>query len=176
MPSDTPMRAPDPALTTADIQPVIRRAIAHLCGQHDWAVLHEMPLPNRRRADVMALSPNGQFTCIEIKSGLPDFRGDLKWPEYRPWCDAFYFAVPQTFPQEVLPQDVGIMTVDVPMMAGFRHMIADAAIVRPAPHHPLQAARRRSVTHRFAMLAAQRLNRMEDPALATVLHTALRSE
>ncbi|MBY4641416.1 MmcB family DNA repair protein [Gluconacetobacter entanii] len=170
------MRSPQPDLPTADIQPVIRRAVACLCAQHDWAVLHEMPLPNGRRADIMALCPAGRLTCIEIKSGLPDFRSDLKWPQYRPWCDAFYFAVPHSFPQTVLPDDVGVMVVDVAAASGYGPAIADAAIIRPAPMHKLAAARRRSVTHRFAMLAAQRLNRMEDPALATVLRTALRSE
>ncbi|WP_239029760.1 MmcB family DNA repair protein [Novacetimonas pomaceti] len=166
----------DTDMTTAEVQPAIRRAVAHLCGQHDWAILHEMPLPNRRRADVMALCPAGRLTCIEIKSGLPDFRSDLKWPEYRPWCDAFYFAVPGFFPRDVLPDDVGVMVVDLPASPVRANMIADAAIVRPAPSHPLAAARRRSLTHRFAMLAAQRLNRMEDPTLAAILQTALRSD
>ncbi|MBV8575369.1 MAG: MmcB family DNA repair protein, partial [Acetobacteraceae bacterium] len=45
----------------------IRRGVSRLCGQLAWAVLHEVPLPNGRRADILALRPDGGFTCIEVK-------------------------------------------------------------------------------------------------------------
>ena len=43
----------------------IRRAAARLCGRLGWAPLHEVPLPNGRRADILALRPDGGFVCIE---------------------------------------------------------------------------------------------------------------
>ncbi|MGC8475683.1 MAG: MmcB family DNA repair protein, partial [Acetobacteraceae bacterium] len=44
----------------------IRRATARLCLHLGWAPLHEVPLPNGRRADILALAADGSFTCIEI--------------------------------------------------------------------------------------------------------------
>src|SRR5487761_2519286 len=61
----------------------IRRATARLCLRLGWAPLHEVPLPNGRRADILALRPDGAFACIEVKSGIRDFLSDQKWPEHR---------------------------------------------------------------------------------------------
>ena len=52
-----------PAPTPDELRPIglpenqlaIRRAAAHLCGRLAWVVLHEVPLPNGRRADIVAL-------------------------------------------------------------------------------------------------------------------------
>ncbi|MDT8871310.1 MmcB family DNA repair protein [Komagataeibacter rhaeticus] len=52
----------------------------------------------------------------------------------------------------------------------------DCALIRPAPHIPLAPARRRSLTLRFAMQAAERLGRTEMPQLDQTLRTALRVE
>ena len=80
----------------------IRRAAARLCGRLGWAPLHEVALPNGRRADILALCPDGSFVCIEVKSGPRDFLTDLKWPDYRAFSDALYFAVDVDFPQALL--------------------------------------------------------------------------
>ena len=85
----------------------IRRASARLCIRLGWAPLHEVPLPNGRRADILALQPDGCFACIEVKSGLRDFLTDTKWHEYRGYCDALFFAVDPDFPQHLLPDDAG---------------------------------------------------------------------
>jgi hypothetical protein len=79
-------------------QIAVRRAAAALCQQLGWAALHELPLPNGRRADLLALRPDGGFVCIEVKSGPRDFLTDGKWPDYRAFCDALYFAVDDDFP------------------------------------------------------------------------------
>src|ERR1700722_11471563 len=88
---------------------LIRRAAARLCGRLNWAPLHEVTLPNFRRADILALRPDGGFVCIEVKSGPRDFLVDAKWPDYRAYSDALYFAVDADFPQELLPQDTGLI-------------------------------------------------------------------
>ena len=85
----------------------IRREAARLCRQMGWAPLHEVALPNGRRADILALRPDGDFVCVEVKSGVADFVVDAKWPEYRDFSDALYFAVDADFPRELLPADVG---------------------------------------------------------------------
>jgi hypothetical protein len=144
----------------------IRRATARLCLQLGWAPVHEMTLPNGRRADLMALRPDGTLVCIEVKSGLRDFQTDAKWPEYRAFSDALFFAVDADFPDSLLPQDTGLIIA----AAGI------AALLREAPAHPLPPARRRALLHRFAALAATRLATIQDPAARTELHGALRAE
>jgi hypothetical protein len=145
---------------------LIRRAAARLCGRLDWAPLHEVALPNGRRADILALRPDGGFACIEVKSGVRDFQVDTKWPEYRDYADALFFAVDADFPVALLPAEVGVIVA-----AGL-----EAELVRDAPAHPLPAARRRALLQRFASLAALRLAGVEDPAGYAALRSALRVE
>ncbi len=156
----------------------IRRAAARLCGQLGWVVLHEVPLPNNRRADILALRPDGGFSCIEVKSGPRDFLTDLKWRDYRDYCDALYFAVDETFPRALLPEDTGLVVACVDGIgcapgAGYAH---EAELLREAPVHGLSPARRRALTHRFAVIAASRLASLEDPAITASLRAALRAQ
>ncbi len=131
----------------------VRRATARLCGLLGWATIHEVPLPNGRRADLLALRPDGCFVCIEVKSGARDFLTDDKWPEYQDFCDALFFAVDLDFPHDLLPEGVGLIVAD-------EH---EAELVRAAPEHKMAPARRRALTHRFATLAALRLTALQDP-------------
>ena len=128
----------------------IRRAVARLCLRLGWAPLHEVPLPSGRRADILALRPDGCFACIEVKSRPRDFLTDLKWQDYRAFADELFFAVDVDFPQELLPAETGLIVA-----AGL-----EAELVRDAPAHPLSGARRRALLHRFALLAAGRLARL----------------
>lgn len=145
---------------------LVRRAAARLCLQLGWAPVHEVPLPNHRRADILALRGDGGFACIEVKSGPRDFLTDGKWPEYREYSDALFFAVDRDFPLGLLPEDVGLIVAHGP----------EAEVVRDAPEHRLAAARRRALTHRFAAVAAGRLACLEDPAAALSVRVALRVE
>jgi len=145
---------------------LVRRAAARLCLQLGWAPVHEMSLPNGRRADIMALRPDGGFVCIEVKSGLRDFQTDLKWPEYRDYCDALFFAVDLDFPEGLIPAETGLIVVAERL----------AELVRAAPAHPLSPSRRRALLQRFAVLAATRLAASEDPGAVVELRGALRVE
>jgi hypothetical protein len=145
---------------------LIRRAAARLCIALGWAPLHEVTLPNWRRADILALRPDGSFACIEVKSGPRDFLTDGKWHEYRDFSDALYFAVDADFPQEMLPADTGLIIAAE----------LEAALVRDAPAHRLPPATRRVLTQRFATLAALRLAGVEDPGGTVALRTALRAD
>ena len=144
----------------------VRRATARLCLQLGWSPVHEVPLPNNRRADILALRADGGFACIEVKSGPRDFLTDGKWPEYREFSDALYFAVDQDFPIDLLPGDAGLIVA-----CG-----REAEVIRDAPDHRLAPARRRALLHRFALLAAGRLATLEDPSGAASLRAALLSE
>ena len=145
---------------------LIHRAAARLCLLLGWAPLHEVALPNGRRADILALRPDGGFACIEVKSGIRDFLTDAKWPEYRAFCDALYFAVDVDFPRELLPEETGLIVVDG----------LEAELLRPAPNLPIAVARRRVLLHRFAVLAAGRLAAVEDSAGVVAVRMALRAE
>jgi hypothetical protein len=124
----------------------VTRGAARLLTALGYAPLSEVTLPNGRRADLMALGPKGQIFIVEVKSGIEDFRVDLKWPEYRPYCDAFAFAVAPEFPREILPDAPGLIVAD-----GF-----GGAILREATLEPLAGARRKALTLAFARLAAMR--------------------
>ena len=93
---------------------------------------------------------------VEIKSSLADFRADQKWPEYLEFCDHFYFAVPEGFPQEVLPEDQGLLVADS----------YGAAVLRDSLTFGLAPARRKSLLLRFAQTAAGRLQNLTDPGFA----------
>ena len=125
-----------------------------------------MPLPDGRRADILALTPRCDLFIIESKSGPRDFLSDGKWPEYRAWCDRLYFAVDLDFPQALLPDDVGLIVTDG----------REAALLREAPVHPMATARRKSLMLRFALLAGRRLAAEHDPWGADELRHALRVE
>ena len=144
----------------------IRRCVARFCLQLGWAPVHEVPLPNGRRADILALAPDGDVACIEIKSGERDFLTDAKWPDYREFCDSLYFAVDVDFPQDLLPEETGLIVACPPV----------ADLLRSAPSHRLTAARRRAIVQRLAWLAASRLAAHEDPAGLAALQAALRVE
>ncbi|GBQ69064.1 MmcB family DNA repair protein [Komagataeibacter intermedius] len=156
------------------VQSAIRTGASRMCRLHGWAILHEFTLPDRRRADIMALTPKGHFICIEIKSGLPDFRADQKWQDYVPWCDQIYFAVNQDFPQTVLPQATGLIMAATDHGVDGMAACVDCAIIRPSPLAMLAPARRKQLTLQFAMQAAERLGRMEMPQVEHAVKTALR--
>ncbi|WP_029501129.1 MmcB family DNA repair protein [Kurthia huakuii] len=50
----------------------------------------EVTLPNMHRADVIGYNAD-KIIIIEVKASNEDYNRDHKWPEYLPYCDAFYF-------------------------------------------------------------------------------------
>lgn len=145
---------------------LVRKAAVRLCLRLGWAPLHEVTLPNGRRADIVALRQDGGFVCIEVKSGPRDFLTDTKWPEYRAYADALYFAVDQDFPIDLLPPETGLIVA-----AGL-----EADLLREAPPHRLPSARRQALLRQFAALAVWRLAALDDPASTADVRSALRAE
>jgi hypothetical protein len=117
--------------------------------------LSEFRLSNGRRSDVIGLDKAGRFVIVEIKTSLADLRADNKWPDYLDHCDAFYFAVPEHFPRELLPDEHGILVADS----------YGAAVLREAPEAKMNAARRAAQTRRFARAAGARLRALTDPRI-----------
>ena len=152
MPSSPPdpvapfMPPPDPARALA-------RGIARMFGEAGQSCLYEFTLRNGRRADVIALTPAGQSTIVEIKSSVADFRADQKWSDYLPFCDFFYFGVSESFPQDLIPETCGLIVADA----------YGGVILRNAAETPLNAARRRALMLRYAQGASRRLMQQLDP-------------
>jgi hypothetical protein len=125
----------------------IQRGVGRLLTAHNFAHLTEFTLASGRRADVMAVGPEGLIWIIEIKSSIEDFRADNKWPEYRDYCDRFSFAIPMDLAPEIIPDAAGLIVADP----------WGAEIMRHVDDHPLHASRRRAVLLSFARNAALRL-------------------
>ncbi|MBV9523648.1 MAG: MmcB family DNA repair protein [Alphaproteobacteria bacterium] len=138
---------------------LLARGVSRSLAERGYACLCEFSLANGRRADVMALGRRGEIAIVEVKSSLADFRADRKWPDYWDFCDRLYFAVDAGFPRALLPADCGLMIADP----------FGAAILREPVERRLGATRRRAVTLRFALAAAQRLRRLVDPGAGGVV-------
>jgi len=138
----------------------VARGVTRLLCRQDQFAICEMPLPNGRRADLMAIDPKGGLTIVEIKVAKADLLGDGKWLDYLDYCDRFYWAVPPYLAaileeERYLPGAAGLIVAD-------RY---DAAIVRPAAHRPMAPARRKAELLNFSRRAARRLAAQIDPSL-----------
>lgn len=140
----------------------VARGVTRLLAQAGFMAIPEVPLPNGRRADLLALDAKGQVMIVEIKVSRADLHGDRKWPEYWDWCDYFYWALADGLDASVLDTQSYL-----PEKAGL--IIADrygAAMVRDAVAQPMAAARRKAESLRIARLAMRRLMHASDPDLA----------
>jgi len=133
----------------------LARGVARWLFDLGHEALSEFRLSNGRRSDVIGLDKSGRFVIVEIKTSPADFRADSKWPDYLDHCDAFYFAVPEHFPRELLPDEHGILVADA----------YGAAVLREAPEDKMNASRRAAQTRRFARAAGARLRMLTDPRL-----------
>ncbi|MBC7736754.1 MAG: MmcB family DNA repair protein [Candidatus Saccharibacteria bacterium] len=148
--SDLPGQGlPEPTLAGARLARGVARALRAL----DFVTVEEMVPAPGLRVDLMALGPKGQMWVIECKSGLADYRSDLKWHKYLEWGDRFFWAVGADFPTVVLPPETGLIIADA----------YDAEIVRLGPDTPLPGARRKVMVQKFARHAALRLQGLRDP-------------
>lgn len=125
----------------------VTRGARRLLRASGFSILTELPLPNGRRADLVALSADGVVRIVEVKSSHADFRADRKWLDYRTHCDRFYFAVPHDLEAGAFPSDAGLIVADA----------YGAVLAREAPVHKLGPASRRAMLLRFAAVAAERL-------------------
>ena len=131
----------------------VTRGVRRMLAGLDYASIAEATLANGRRADVLALGPACEVLIVEVKVSVADLRGDRKWPDYEPFCDRFFFAVPPDFPHDLVPASPGLIIADA----------YEATVLREAPTHTLTAARRKAMLLRFGLTAAGRLHRLEDP-------------
>lgn len=142
-------------LASARLMPgmLLARGVCRMLMDCGFSPLTEVPTRCGRRMDVCALGPAGEIWCVEVKSSRADFMSDGKWPAYLDWCDRLYFAVPEGFPDELLPSEHGLIRAD-----GW-----GAEVLRHGEENRLASARRKAVTLRFARLAADRVTRAALP-------------
>jgi len=126
---------------------LVRRGVQRLCLDMGLHVLPELSLASGRRADLVALTRQGDIWIIEIKSSIEDFRVDRKWPEYRLYADRLFFATHPDVPASIFPEECGFILSD-----GY-----GAEILRDAPEHRLPAATRKALMLRIARAGAARL-------------------
>ena len=149
---DAPETQSDSCFADNMVAADVARGVGRLFFRHGLVMLCEVPLPNGRRADLLAIDARGEIVIVEIKVSRADLLGDNKWPDYLDYCDRFFWALPAGFdyaPLETeayMPERSGIILAD-------RY---DAEILRPAATHALAPARRKAETLRIARLAMQR--------------------
>lgn len=150
--SDSPLILP-PDGRQSETALLIQRGTRRLLRGLGFSSVSELTLASNRRADLVAIGPDGTIWIIEIKSSIEDFRVDQKWPDYRLHCDRLFFAIPEHVPTEIMPEDAGLILADA----------YGAEILREAPEHKLAAATRKSMLLSVARYAADRLHRLADP-------------
>jgi hypothetical protein len=149
-PERTAMALPDPEIALK-----LARGVSRFLENLGYGTLTEFSLATGRRADVFGVNERGETVIVEIKSSAVDFLTDNKWPEYREFCDYFYFAVALDFPREILPAECGLIIADA----------YSAEILRASDLVSLNASRRKALLLRFALTASMRLRRLMDPDL-----------
>lgn len=131
----------------------IRRGVCRRLRAEGLVAIPEVTLRSGRRADLVALGPDGSITIIEIKSSVEDYRADSKWQEYCLYADHFYFATGPHVPAEIFPVEVGLIVADA----------YGAEILRLSACTKLPSATRKEMLIRLARSGALRLHNLEDP-------------
>lgn len=132
---------------------VQRGTMRMMRNQLNFSCYAEVPLANGRRADVLGVGRRGEIWIIEIKSSLEDFRVDSKWPDYKDFCDRFYFAKPPELDAGIFPETEGLIVADA----------HGAEILRESEEDTLPAARRKAMMLKLARLGADRIHILMDP-------------
>jgi hypothetical protein len=120
-----------------------------------------VPLPDGRQSETALAIARGTgrlvrslgFCCVSELPLPSGRRADRKWQDYRAHCDRLFFAFTRDLACGIFPGDTGLIVAD----AYGAHLQCEA------PEHRLPAPTRKAMMLRFAMAAAQRLNRLVDP-------------
>jgi hypothetical protein len=133
---------------------LLARGVCRHLASHDFVSVEELVPTSGLRVDVMALGPKGEVWIIECKSSRVDFQSDSKWQGYLEWCDRYFWAVDESFPTELLPDETGLIIADA----------YDAEIMRMPDEDKLAPARRKVMVQKFARHAARRWHAARDPS------------
>ena len=134
---------------------LIARGVCRHLKQYNFECLEEFVPVRGSRVDIMAIGPKGELWIIECKSSLADYTQDTKWEKYLPFCDRYFWAVPNGFPIEILPKEDGLIIADS----------YAAEIIKMAPYRMMKASQRKKITLKTARNAANRLRKFIDPSI-----------
>ncbi|MBD9528616.1 MmcB family DNA repair protein [Paracoccus sp. PAR01] len=148
----------DPAIIPDDLPTArpgqrLQRGVARMLTALGHAALPEFVPVGGLRVDVISISPKGEIWVVECKSCRADFIGDRKWQGYLDYCDRFFWAVDTDFPDDLLPEDCGLIRADS----------WGAELLRMAPEVRLAGARRSRILRDIARVSTARLLAMTDP-------------
>jgi len=130
----------------------IKHSVCRYFSSKGFAVIDEYTLPNRRRLDVCCIGPDGHIVGVETKISEADLRQDMKWTDYRHWCDTFYFAIWPGLPMNFHRVPVGLIVANK----------ATCKIHRTSPISMMAASRRLQLITYFADVATKRLMNTAD--------------
>ena len=134
---------------------LLARGVARHLSSYGFVSVEELVPTRGLRVDVMALGPKGEIWVVECKSSRADFTSDSKWQGYLEWADRFFWAVDESFPTDMLPEETGLIIGDA----------YGAEIIRMGPETKLAPARRKVMVQKFAFHAARRLHLLRDPGV-----------
>ncbi|MDS9468018.1 MmcB family DNA repair protein [Paracoccus sp. MBLB3053] len=131
----------------------LARGVARLLTSLGHAALAEFVPSGGLRVDVISISPKGEIWVVECKSCRADFVSDRKWQNYLEFCDRFFWAVDGDFPEDLLPEETGLIRADS----------WGGELVRLGPESRLAAARRSRLMREIARVSTLRLFQATDP-------------
>ncbi len=140
----------------------VARGLCRMLIAAGQVAMAEVPLPNGRRADLLAIDAQGFITIFEIKVSRADLLGDRKWPDYLPWCDRFAWAISAEIDPALLdaperqPDRCGLVVAD-------RY---EAQWLRAPAEERMAPPRRKAETLRLARLSLRRAMVAADPPLS----------
>lgn len=98
---------------------LLTRAVTLYLVDRGYSVHTEIGIKTRRRLDVLSVNYKGHIIGIEVKSGLDDYRSDVKWRTYLPYVNKLYFCFPIEMWEKnkerlkaEISKDAGIMIVE----------------------------------------------------------------
>lgn len=135
---------------------LLARGVCRYLTSLGFVCVEELVPASGLRVDVMALGPKGEIWIVGCKSSRADFMSDAKWHGYVPYCDRYFWAVDESFPIDLLPEETGLVIADP----------YGAEILRMGPEVRMASARRKAMVQKFARHAARRLQALRDPGQA----------
>ena len=135
---------------------LIARGVCRHLKHYDFACIEEFVPIKGARVDIIAVGPKGEIWIIECKSSPTDYLQDQKWEKYLPFCDRYFWAVPQNFPTNILPENDGLILADS----------YDAEIVRFGQKRKITPQKRKTIITKVARNASDRLRLVLDPSVS----------
>lgn len=117
-------------LSRKDVASYVSGAVAAWMANQETPSIEQMQFEDRKggefkvyQLDIVGLDSKSRLNVVEVKSCKSDFTSDKKWQNYLKFADLYYFAVPDSFPVEILPDEpqIGLIVVSAEELSVMRH-------------------------------------------------------